>query len=77
MRGPGGGRVSASSSRKRREEILGPEMVALIARAIAEAPPLSPAKFERLRRIFGPAAQRHRMRLTNDAQSDLVTSRAA
>lgn len=69
--------MSASSSRQRREAILGPEMVALIARAVADAPPLSPAKFERLRRIFGPAAERHRKRLANDAQPDLVTTRAA
>jgi len=69
--------MSVSSSRQRREEILGPEMVALIARAVAEAPPLSPEKFERLRRIFGPAAERHRLRLANDAQPDLATTRAA
>lgn len=69
--------MSASSSRKRREEILGPEMVAFIARAVAEAPPLSPAKFERLRRIFGPAAERHRRRLANDTRPGLETARAA
>lgn len=69
--------MSASASRQRREEILGPDMVALIALAVAEAPPLSPAKFERLRRVLGPAAQRHRRRLADDAQLEPVTARAA
>jgi len=33
-------------------------VISYIDRAVAEAPPLSPVKFERLRRIFAPAAAR-------------------
>lgn len=52
--------MSGQSSRERHEAILGPEVMAFIARAVEEAPALSPVKFERLRRIFGPAAARYR-----------------
>ena len=43
-----------------REDILGPETTAYIAQVVADAPPLTPEKAERLRRIFAPAAARIR-----------------
>lgn len=60
--------MSGDFSREAFTRILGPELMARIERHVAAAPPPSPERVEKLRRIFAPAVNK----LAQQRQPDMA-----